>query len=249
MKKLTRRRKKKLLRIGAGLIAAALIILAVILGARSARKRSLEAEELDAKKHGVVLVYTAEGECTKEELLDTAAIMEKRAKLYSENATCVLRGNGDLVVKIPTRGGDHIYKDAISLINVQGKLEILDEDNENTRTLGNDYNVLWGNDSVESAEALTETDSTGYSKYVLNIKLGKNGTNMLSAITSDTQPDTFTVLLDGAEIGTVYEGGSNTGGLLRLELGGIEEANRYADILSSGVYPVKITLMVQEVNE
>ena len=250
MSRLSRREKetlrKNLIIITVPILLIAIIILIVVLSKRTKKDNSVP----DADKSGIILIYTIREEHTKEEAEEVVEVMKKRASLYSDYATVEYRNVGDIVVRIPMNTRGYNANPLINMMSVKGEVYLFDENNNTTYTSGNRYFVLAKNKNIISAEALIEKNpEVDYDQVVLSFTLDEDRSERLMNGTADGRNDTFYIYLDGRQIGKAYVRDQVKDGTLKTyDIAEFDEAQRIADIMNSGSYPVDVDLAVTQVN-
>ena len=199
---------------------------------------------------GVIVTYRiVDKDASEEDIEDTIDNISRRLKEYSGHCEYVVEDD-EITFGIEFDPEEYDASMVVRKLIRHGGLLILDQENYEAWSQGEDYEVALTGEDVKEAFGSEMTDSLNIRSYVVQIALTGEGTAKFADFTKDNLNSTAYIIFDGEVVsnprilaaifnGQVYITGLNS----------LEEAKVLAADIMAGTLPLELELVEYEIIE
>ena len=217
---------------------------------REAEEESVEEAVERTIEEGVYITYRIVNEDpSKDDIKDTIKNISKRIKEYADYSECFVEDD-EIIVGIELDPEEYDVEELAADLGRSGELLILDEENYNAWSQGEEYEAALNGADVKEASAAMTTTPMGYNSYVVSLELTDDGTEKFAEFTKSNIYNTSYIVFDDELImAPLINDAILNGQLCITGVDSMESAKKLASFILAGTLPLELELVDYEIVE
>ena len=207
-------------------------------------------ETKESKEEGIIVTYRiVDKNPSDEDVEETIKCISQRIKEYTRHSECAVNDD-EITFELELDPEEYDVEELIYELGRKGELFILDEENYNLWSRGEEFEPALTGSDVKNAKATMTNSSAAGNSYLVQLELTDEGTGKFADFTTANVGNVTYIIFDGDLIMSpkVIDPILN-GELVILGLDSFEDAKRVEADVTAGALPLNLDLVDYEIME